>query len=94
MSRACKIGIVKSQVRAIMIASSSLAACQDGFVEFLVKLDHIHCPKDLALETISSSYFRLLPLLPVPFSNSWSAGNIPNRIFLPVVDRVGAATAA
>ena len=74
MGISCKIGIIKSQVRAIMIASSSLEICYDGLAELLVKLGSINCPHSLALETVSSSYNRFLPLLPVPFSNSWSAG--------------------
>ena len=72
LSYGCKVGIINSQVRAIMIASSTKESCLRGLIRFLTKLGRIGCPDELALNTVSSTYTKLLPLLPVPFSNSRS----------------------
>ena len=73
MSYNCKVGIITSQVRSVIIASSSLESCMDSLGKLLLKLESIGCPADLASKTVAISLKSFLPTLPVPFSNSWSA---------------------
>ena len=69
---ACKIGIIRSQVRSIIIASSSFESCMDSLGQLLLKLESINCPSELANKTVTIALKSFLPTLPVPFSSSWS----------------------
>ena len=77
LGRSSKIGIITSQVRAIMIASSSAGRCKVGLNKLRVKLKSIGYPDDITTETMSKTYETLLPLLPIPFSSSRSTGTQP-----------------
>ena len=71
------IGIITSQVRAIMIASSSAGFCQVSLNKLQVKLESLGYPTGIIQQTMSKTYEALLPLLPIPFSSSRSTGLQP-----------------
>ena len=72
-----KVGIITSQVRAIMIASSSAGFCQVSLNKLQVKLESIGYPTGIIQQAVSKTYEALLPLLPIPFSSSRSTGLQP-----------------
>lgn len=68
LSTSSKLGTVKSQVRAIIIASSSEDSCMDGLAKLRNKFARIRYPKGATSATIDETYNRLILLMPVPFS--------------------------
>ena len=66
----CKIGIIYSQTRSVMLANSSKSNCEDGLRHLANKLISIGYPQHLISERIQSAYDQLIAHLPVPYSNT------------------------
>lgn len=70
ITRKCKLGIIYSQTRSVMLASSSEDICKDGLGHLASKLLSIGYPQQLISEHIQSAYNQLIARLPVPYSNT------------------------
>ena len=68
LSASSKLGTVKSQVRAVIIASSSLKSCQISLKTLLSKFVSIGYPISLTKSTIETAFKLLLPSMPVPYT--------------------------
>jgi len=68
LSAGSKLGTIKSQVRAIIIASSSLESCQISLQTLLSKFVSIGYPIHLTRSTIETAFKLLLPSMPVPYT--------------------------
>jgi len=68
LSENSKLGTIKSQVRAVIIASSSLELCKEGLLRLYDKFISIGFPNALAQSTIVDAFEQLLPSMPVPYN--------------------------
>ena len=68
LSESSKLGTIKSQVRAVIIASSSLELCKEGLLRLYDKFISIGFPNALAQSTIVDAFEQLLPSMPVPYN--------------------------